>query len=276
MRQFGSILTVLALAYAGFLALIYVLQARLIYFPVRELAATPQARGLQYEDVYIDTEDGVRLNAWFVPARPERAVLLYFHGNAGNISHRVERTALFHRLGLSVLVLDYRGYGRSGGTPSEDGTYREARAAWRYLIETRRVAPDRIVLFGRSLGAAVAARLAAEVGPRALILDSAFTAAADLGAEVYPWLPVRWLARYRYPTLENLKKVNRPVLIVHSRDDEIIPFRHGQELFAAANAPKQFLEIRGGHNDPFFLTSPAYAEGVGAFLARYAAAAESD
>src|SRR3989338_816836 len=137
MRQFGSILTVLALAYAGFLALIYALPARLIYFPVRELAVPPQARGLQYEDVYIDTEDGVRLNAWFVPARPERAVLLYFHGNAGNISHRVERTALFHRLGLSVLVLDYRGYGRSGGAPSGGGTSRHAPGARRRPAPTR-------------------------------------------------------------------------------------------------------------------------------------------
>ena len=267
MHSFGAILIAVAASYLALLGLLYAFQGQLVYFPMREIVATPRDRGLDFEDVYLETEDGVRLHGWFVPAAPERAVLLYFHGNAGNLSYRVERTKVFHDLGLSVLALDYRGYGRSAGRPSEEGTYRDARAAWRYLAETRRIAPDRIVLFGRSLGAAVAAQLAVEVAPRALILDSAFTSAVDLGAAVYPWLPVRLLARYRYPTLENLKQVNRPVLIVHSRNDEIVPFRHGEALYAAANPPKVFLEIAGGHNDDFFVRDRRYADGLDAFLA---------
>lgn len=269
MHSFGAILIATAASYLALLGLLYAFQGQLVYFPMREIVATPRDRGLDFEDVYLETEDGVRLHGWFVPAAPERAVLLYFHGNAGNLSHRVERTKVFHDLGLSVLALDYRGYGRSEGRPSEEGTYRDARAAWRYLAETRRIAPDRIVLFGRSLGAAVAARLAVEVAPRALILDSAFTSAVDLGAAVYPWLPVRLLARYRYPTRENLKQVNRPVLIVHSRNDEIVPFHHGEALYAAANPPKVFLEIAGGHNDDFFVRDRRYADGLDAFLTAY-------
>lgn len=269
MHSFGAILIATAASYLALLGLLYAFQGQLVYFPMREIVATPRDRGLDFEDVYLETEDGVRLHGWFVPAAPERAVLLYFHGNAGNLSHRVERTKVFHDLGLSVLALDYRGYGRSEGRPSEEGTYRDARAAWRYLAETRRIAPDRIVLFGRSLGAAVAARLAVEAAPRALILDSAFTSAVDLGAEVYPWLPVRLLARYRYPTRENLKQVNRPALIVHSRNDEIVPFHHGEALYAAANPPKAFLEIAGGHNDDFFVHDRRYADGLDAFLTAY-------
>jgi len=266
-RMLSSILGGMAVVYLAFAGLLYVMQDHLVYFPVRELAATPRDRGLEYEEVSLLTEDGVNLHGWFIPTPEARAVLLYFHGNAGNVSHRLERIALFQRLGLSVLIIDYRGYGRSAGRPSEAGTYHDAMAAWRYLTAERGVAPEKIVLFGRSLGAAVAAWLATQTAPGALILESGFTSVPDLGAEVYPWLPVRWLARFDYPTKAYVAKIHRPVLIVHSRDDDLVPFRHGQELHAAANPPKQFLEIRGGHNDAYFLTGADYARGVDRFLA---------
>ena len=265
----SSILSVVAVAYLAFAGLLYVMQDRLVYFPTRELIATPRDRGLDYEELNLLTDDGVRLHAWFVPAPEARAVLLYFHGNAGNISHRLERIAFFQRLRLSVLIVDYRGYGQSAGQPSEDGTYRDAMAAWRHITETRGVASEKIVIFGRSLGAAVAAWLATQVSPGVVILESGFTSVPDLGAEVYPWLPVRWLARFNYPVKEYLTKIHRPVLIIHSRDDELIPFRHGQELLAAANSPKQLLEIGGGHNDAYFLTGADYARGFDDFLGKH-------
>ena len=224
-------------------------------------------------EVYAGIEDGVTSP----PAGPEdpyavalggaAPVVLFCHGNAGNISHRLESIALFHRLGLSVLIFDYRGYGDSEGKPDEQGTYRDARAAWRHLRELRGVAGDDIILFGRSLGAAVAAWLAARERPRAVILESAFTSAASLGAEHYPWLPVDLLLRHRYDTLARVSEIRAPLLVVHSRDDEIVPFHHGRALFDAAAEPKRLLEIRGGHNDGFLASGAVYRDALAAFLA---------
>jgi uncharacterized protein len=230
------------------------------------LDATPRTIGFDYEDVHITTEDGVKLHGWFVPAPSARATVLHFHGNGGNISHRLEYIALFRQLGLNAVLIDYRGYGQSEGRTTEAGTYRDARAAWRYLTETRGLAPANIIVHGESLGGAVASRLAAETAPAGLIVESSFTSAVNLGAEVYRWLPVRWLARYTYPTMEYLRRVRVPVLVVHSRDDEIIPFHHGQALYAAAQAPKRFIEVRGGHNDGVSARGGQYIAGFRAFL----------
>ncbi len=254
------------LGYGLIVLLVYFVQDRLIYFPLHKLETTPDKHGFAYEDVWLTTEDGVRVHGWFIPAPAARATVLHFHGNGGNISHRIERIGLFRRLGLNVFLVDYRGYGRSEGTPSEAGTYRDARAAWRYLTHTRGLAPTAIILHGESLGGGVASWLAAEETPRALIIESSFTSAAQLGAEVYPWLPVKWLARHPYPTIEHIARVRAPMLIIHSRDDEIIPFHHGERLYAAAREPKQFLEIRGGHNDGFIVTGSRYLMGLEAFL----------
>lgn len=266
MRMIGSLMVVAALGYAGIAGLLYFAQENLVYFPDRTLAGTPADAGMKYEPVTLVTEDGLRLSGWYLPALKSRGTLLFCHGNAGNISHRLESIRQFHDLGLDVFIFDYRGYGESEGKPSEQGTYRDAEAAWRYLVEQRRVAPERRVYFGRSLGAAVAAWLATQHPPRALIVESAFTSVPDFGAEVYPWLPVRWLARLRYPTQEYLRSVQAPVLVVHSRADEIVPFRHGEALYRAANEPKELLEIRGGHNDGFLVSGKRYTEGIDAFL----------
>ncbi len=251
------------------LLLLFFFQPRLLYYPnlpSREITATPEDIGLSYEPVAIVTEDRIRLDGWFIPARDARGVLLFFHGNAGNISHRLDSLKIFNDLRLSVLIFDYRGYGRSDGRPSEQGTYRDAEAAWRYLTEQRHVLPHDIMLFGRSLGAAVAAYIASRHAPKVLILESAFTSVPDLAADLYPFLPARWLVRFRYNTEDYVRSINCPLLIVHSREDEIIPYTHGQRLFAAAREPKQFLEIRGGHNEGFLLSGQHYIKELDAFL----------
>ena len=268
-RTAGTIALWVFGGYLGLLLLVYFMQPRLIYFPERTLAATPETVGLSYESVSFQTDDGVVLSGWFVPAEPCIGVVLFCHGNAGNMSHRLESIQLFHRLNLSTFIFDYRGYGSSEGRPSERGTYLDALAAWDVLKSRKACASGEIIVFGRSLGAAIAARLAKERDPGALIIESAFTSITDLGAELYPFLPVRLLSRYRYETIQYLGGVRCPVLVVHSPSDEIIPFRHGRRLFDAAKPPKAFLEIRGSHNDGFLVSGDAYVEGIRSFLASY-------
>ena len=270
MRVVVNILIAAASTYGLLLLLIFLFQARLIYFPNvgRELAATPRDAGLDYEDVQLRSADNVVLNGWWAPARDARGAVLILHGNAGNISHRIGYLTLFNRLHYATLLIDYRGYGKSGGSPSEEGTYRDAEAAWLHLVETRKVNARDIVIVGESLGGAVATWLAAKYAPRALIIASAFTSVPDLGAQIYPWLPVRLLARIRYDNLDRIAKIAAPVLVAHSRDDEIVPFAHGEALFAAAREPKQFLAMRGGHNDALLFARDEWAAAVAAFLAQ--------
>ncbi len=259
----------LALAYASMALLLYLFQSRLLYspaFPSRALETTPAQVGLSFEWVTLTTEDNVMIKGWYLPAPNRRGTLLFFHGNAGNISHRLESLKLLHSLGLAILIIDYRGYGHSQGHPTEAGTYLDAQAAWRYLTIQRQVAAREIIIFGRSLGGAIAAQLATQTQPGALIIESAFTSIPDVAMELYSFLPVRWLARFQYPTRRFLQAVTCPVLIIHSRDDEIIPFAHGQALFEAAHPPKDFLALNGGHNNAFLVSSLTYLQGIDAFL----------
>lgn len=280
MRKVNPMLSALLIAAGAYGALVWILylaQESLLYFPhipSRTLIATPHSVGLAYETVQLTTQDEVRLHAWYIPARKKAnwrlvPTLLFFHGNAGNISHRLDSLRLFHDLSLNVLIFDYRGYGQSEGRPSEEGTYLDALAAWRYLTEERQVSPQNIVLFGHSLGGAVAAWLAAQVNPGALILESTFTSIPDLAAELYWWLPARKLARLHYPTLEYLQKVRCPVLIVHSPEDEIIPYSHALALFEAAHSPKEFLKLKGDHNRGFLISGEYYMQGLEGFLTRH-------
>ncbi len=257
-------------AYALLVAFIYFTQASLLYYPNiagRALSASPTDIGLAYEDVNLTAADGVRLHGWFVPATDARGTLLFFHGNAGNISHRLDSIRIFNRLGLDVFIIDYRGYGQSDGKPDEQGTYRDADAAWRYLVETRGAEPARIVVFGRSLGAAIAGYLAAEQRPGALILESSFASVESMGRRLYPFLPVRWLNRFGYQTAEYVRQIGCPILVIHSPGDEIIPIAEGRAVFTAAAEPKRFLEIRGGHNDGFLVSGRTYVDGLDAFIA---------
>ena len=263
-----------SLAYAAMTLYLYVRQDQMVFLPMGAVTVTPAQRGLVYEDLWLRTRDGETLHAWFVPAAATDApVVLFFHGNAGNISHRLDTLRLLHDLGLATLILDYRGYGQSTGRPSEDGLYRDAEAAWRHLVETRGVPPGRIVLHGRSLGAAVAGWLAARETPGALVLESAFRSVPELGAHHYRWLPVRRLARIQFPLEAYVRAARAPVLVVHSRGDEIVPFSHGQALYAAAPEPRDLLEIHGGHNDGFLVSGARYRDGLRRFLERHLAGA---
>jgi fermentation-respiration switch protein FrsA (DUF1100 family) len=273
MRLLLSLLTGLALIYVSFGVVLYLFQGSMVYLanlPGRALDASPADIGLEYEDVHIDTADGERLHGWYVPAGEARGVLLFFHGNAGNISHRLESILIFNRLGLDVLIVDYRGYGQSTGSPTEQGTYRDARAAWDYLVETREKAPADIVVFGRSLGGAVGAWLAAglkaDEQPAAVIIESSFSSGADMARRLYPVYPARLLTRLQYPVVEYASRLQCPVLVVHSRDDEIIPFAMGQAIYAVAPEPKEFIELRGDHNAGFWISRQEYAAGLAAFL----------
>lgn len=253
--------------YAGLLALMYLGQARLVFIPNdRTLVGTPGERGLPHQEVWLATADGERLHAWRVGPREARFSLIHCHGNAGNISHRLDLLEWLVDLGLEVLIFDYRGYGRSGGRPSEASTYQDARAAWDWLTGARGRAPERILLHGHSLGAAVALELATQVPARALILEAPFTSVPDLGAELYPWLPVRRLARIQYDNRARVGRLSMPLLLMHSPQDEIIPFRHGQTLYAAAPQPKRFLSLRGGHNEAWWLSRDAYRQELRAFM----------
>jgi len=275
-RLMWQILGILAAAYAGLAGVLYFSQSNMVYFPEigREMVATPRQAGLDYEDVKLVTADGFALHGWFVPSALSRGTVLFLHGNAGNISHRLDSLLMFHRLGYSTLIIDYRGYGNSGGKPSEQGTYQDAEAAWRHLTETRKIPSDTIVFFGESLGGAVAAWLATRHRPGALVIASGFTSVPDLAAKFYPFLPVRWLSRFDYDTRTYLSTVEAPVFIAHSPEDEIIPYQHGRALYDAAKAPKQFLELGGGHNEGFIFVRESWVQALGEFLNRHVGGAE--
>jgi fermentation-respiration switch protein FrsA (DUF1100 family) len=260
------IVAIIAGIYIILAGLLLIFQPSYVYYPERVLIANPGSIGLDFENVDFETSDGVKLSGWFIPSDSARGVVLFCHGNAGNISHRLESIQIFHRLGLDVFIFDYRGYGQSEGKPTEHGTYQDAEAAWRYLVETRQVKPSQVVVFGRSLGGAVASWLAQSQRPRVLILESTFTSIPDIAATLYPYLPVRFLSRFQYTTAEYLSRTECPVLIVHSRDDEIMPFSHGRQLFEMAREPKEFLEISGTHNEGFITSGKKYEQGLDAFI----------
>jgi hypothetical protein len=271
MRMLWNLLISVAIAYAAVAVLVYLFQSRLVFYPEvgREATASPQAYGLKFESVDLPTADGETLHAWWVPADDARGTVLFFHGNAGNISHRLDYLQMFNRMHFSTFIVDYRGYGRSTGSPSVEGTYRDAEAAWDYLRGARSLKPRDLVIVGESMGGAVASWLAARVAPRALVLLSTFTSATDLGAQIYWFLPVRLLSRLDYDSARNLREVKAPVFVAHSRDDDVIPFSHGRKLYELAGEPKVFLEMRGGHNEGFVFTRPEWSGRLAEFLDRY-------
>jgi len=266
MRMLVNLLVTLLIAYLGLLLLVYAGQSHLVYFPVKPLDSTPASIGLDYDSVSLATSDGETLHGWWVSVPEARGTALLFHGNAGNISHRLDYLILFRQLGLNTLLLDYRGYGQSSGTPSEAGTYLDAQAAWHYLTEIRSIPASQIVLYGESLGGAVAAWLAAREQPGMLVLASTFTSVPELATEIYPFLPVRWLSRFDYNTLAAVQIISCPVFIAHSPQDDVIPYPHGQRLFAAASGPKQFLALANGHNDGFIFMQPAWITALSGFV----------
>jgi uncharacterized protein len=270
MRLVAAALVLLVGLYVVVAGLLFFFQSRLFHLPgARELVANPSDVGLPFESLDLEAADGVRLHGWLVPARAaRRGVVLFFHGNAGNISHRLDSIRIFHELDLDTLIIDYRGYGQSEGRPSEHGLYADAAAA---LAEarTRGYGDDELVYFGRSLGGAIAAHLAARQPPAALILESTFTSAPEIAQDHYRIFPARLLTRLDYPTLENLQRAETASLIVHSSDDELISHAHGRRLYEAAREPKEFLLLEGDHNSGFLRDRARYVAALDAFLSAH-------
>jgi fermentation-respiration switch protein FrsA (DUF1100 family) len=268
-----SLLAALAVGYLAILLLLRIFEPRLVYAPgpSRTLDPPPPALDLAPERVELLTEDGITLVAWAIRAkdRPQsRPWLLMCHGNGGNLSEagRPQHYASLRALGLNLLAFDYRGYGESGGRPSEPGLYRDADAAYRYLRERLGVPAERIVLFGHSLGSAVAVELATRVPAAGLVLDGALASVTERAQEVYPFVPVRWIARSRYASIDKIGRLTLPKLFLHARADEIIPYAHGRRLYQAAPPPKTFVPLAGSHADAFEVDSAAYFGAIARFL----------
>jgi len=257
----------LLLIFLGLSVLLLIFEKKLIYFPSRTHPVTPAGLGLAHEEVALTAEDGPRLHGWFLPLKDSRFTVLLCHGNGGNISDRLDRVLLLQqRLAAEVLVFDYRGYGRSEGSPDEEGTYRDAGAAYRWLRE-RGAPASRIVLMGESLGSAVALQLALQVEARAVVLEAPFTSIPDMARAVYPFLPLWPFVRTRYDNLAKIPGLRRPLLVFHGDRDEVVPFAQGQRLFAAAPEPKRFVAIRGAHhNDVYLVGGAGYWTALSEFL----------
>jgi len=244
---------------------------RNVFHPARTLATTPKDLGLDFEEVRFVAEDGVALHGWWIPHANARGTIIHCHGNAGNIGNRLEAYEALLTAGVGVFAFDYRGYGRSQGRPSEEGTYRDAQAACEWLAQ-RGFARSRIIAYGYSLGGGVAAELAVREPVGGLVLQSTFTSIPAIGAELYPWLPARWINTIRYDTRAKLPGLRLPVLIMHSPHDDLIGFHHAQTNFAAANEPKLFQEISGDHNSPL-ANRAQYLAGLENFLRQFEAPA---
>jgi len=251
-------------------AYLYFYQKSFVFFPVKELAASPDQLGLGYEDIFIDVTSGERIHAWYFPNEttsnePKRAVL-FCHGNAGNISHRLPTAQLLAELNVAALLFDYRGYGRSDGRVGETEAYADARAAFDWLVNEKGFAPEEIIIFGRSLGGAVAIELATQVKCAGLLVESSFTSVLEMGRKAFPILPIGLLLKYKFESDEKIGTVACRALFVHSPQDDIIPFEMGRVLYDRAVGPKQFFEISGRHNEREYLADPGYIQTVRSFI----------
>jgi len=240
---------ILALVIGGSVAYMVTNEADYIFFPEKDIAQTPRNAGLSFTEQTFETKDGIKLHGWFMPQPRARFTLLHLHGNAGNISDRIEQYRRWHDMGLAVFAFDYRGYGMSQGVPDEVGLQEDARTAWVFLTETLHIPAQRIIIAGRSLGGSVAAHLASEVNPAGLVLEASFTSIPDMSADQYPWLPLRWFIKNRFDTELALAKLKAPLLLISAREDEIIPGWMAERLFAAAPGEKLRGKLPGGHND---------------------------
>jgi uncharacterized protein len=266
MSVWFSVLLVIVIAYSILAWTLYFMQPKFLYSPVRDVPYTPGDIDLSYDKVVFETADYQTLSGWFIPADNAKLTVLFCHGNGGNMTHRLDTINILNELGLNCFIFDYRGYGNSQGKPSEQGTYCDAKAAYDWLTKQKHIAPENIILFGRSLGGSVAAQLAGIVKVKALIVESSFTSYVDMGRKFYPYMPVRWFAAFSYRTIDYVKKVNCPIMIIHSRNDETIPFEFGLRLYDAAHEPKEFVEIFGTHNDGFLYSGQAYRQGWATWL----------
>lgn len=259
------IIGAIAIFYTIVCIYIYMAQDNMIFYPTDDVAVTPREVNLDYEEIFIKAGIKDSICTWFFPKEVNyltRKTILFADGNAGNMSYRLESVLFLNQIGANVLMFDYRGYWKSSGKPSEEATYEDIMACYNWLVEVKGIKPDNIILFGRSLGGAVAIDLATKVKCAGLIVESAFTSAPDVAAHVFPFFPVRLLSKYKYESIKKMKNMNCPILVTHSIDDDIIPFKMGQILFDEAKEPKEFVQLSGGHNERGYLRDPAYMKAM--------------
>ncbi len=256
---------VVVVAYVVLVALLYVFQERILFPATRDVYRDPSAYGWDFDEVFLPVQ-GEKTHAWFIPLENARGVVLFSHGNAGNMADRLESIGLLRSFGLSVAAYDYGGYGRSTGSPSEARACADARAVWQYLTETRHIDPREVILFGRSLGGAVTADLASRVVPAGVVLESTFLSTVAMGRAIYPWLPMGMLLKHRFESDRKVGDIRAPVMVIHSPQDTVIPYRHGRKLYELAPQPKRFIEITGDHNQGFVESEPVYRQAWEAFI----------
>ena len=262
-KLISSFLSVIILALLGYVAYLMIWrEPKLFYHPDRTPFITPTG----VTDLNLTASDGVPIHGWFVPAPAAKVTVLFLHGNAGNLGNRQTKIAILRDAGAEVCAIDYRGYGRSGGTPSEAGTYRDARAAYDYLTKTMNRSPRNIVVYGESLGTAVTVELATHVPVGGVVLEEAFTSVRDAWQKLLPSSLVRWLVRNRYDTIHKINRLSAPLLIFHTRHDEFFPIQNAERLLAAAPEPKQLVELHGGHNDAFWTSRVIYRQALWQFF----------
>lgn len=254
----------LVLVIGIFFAYVKYIEARSIFFPAKTLDATPQIVNLGFEDIDLKTSDGVDIHGWFIPHGGKKTVL-FFHGNGGNISHRLEKILFLRSADSNIFIIDYRGYGKSKGRPTEKGIYADAQASYDYLVDEKGTDPKDIIVYGESLGCAVAIDLASKNKVGGLILEGSFSSGRDMAKTLYPYLPIS-LFFTKFNSKEKIGKVNAPIIFIHSPSDEIVPFELAQKLFDSANEPKKLIKIRGGHNTAFIDSQEVYTESIKSFI----------
>lgn len=261
----NKVLFILLLAIGLIILCIRYIETWGIFFPKKEIEVYPSVLNLPFEDIYIKTEDGVRINGWFIPYSNARWTLLFFHGNAGNIEHRLDKILMLREAGVNIFIIDYRGFGKSEGRLTEEGFYLDANAAYNYLVNIRRIRPEEIILYGESLGAAVVIDLAAKVKVSSLIVEGAFSGGRDMAVKIYPFLPA-FLFSNKFNSLKKIKKVKAPKLFIHSINDEIVPFALANKLYQAASGPKELIELIGSHNTAFLDAKEKYVSSIRLFI----------
>jgi uncharacterized protein len=265
-RIVWTLVTVLVLGYVGILGWFKLNEARLVYYPTQGVAA-PSGNFPEYQTVEIPTSDSIKLACLEIPAQPSDSIwVLFFHGNGGNVMGYRAHYAVFHELDLNVLAVDYRGYGNSQGKPGETGLYLDAEACYNYLRTVRGIPPERIIIFGYSLGSAVAIDLASKEPAAGLVVEGAFKSIPSIGQGLYPFIPINLLAGQRFESIDKIGRVGMPKLFIHAVDDDLIPLSHGRALYEKAGSPKQFLEVTGGHNSAFSKDAAKCRSGLGAFV----------
>ena len=265
-----KILLVLFVLVLSFVAFVRYLERSSAFHPARKITSTPRDIGLKFEDIYFKTRDHVLINGWLIKNPLAKQTLIYLHGNAGNLSDRLDKIKILYDVGMNVFIIDYRGFGKSHGTPSEHGLYEDALQAYDYLLTRNDIDPGKIGVYGASLGGAVAIDLATKRPLTCLIVDSSFSSAADMGKAMYPFIP-SFLIQTKLDSASKIPRISIPKLFIHSPQDDVIPFKLGKKLFDMAGSPKAFLEVSGGHNDSHIVSKERWIAGVTNFL-KYAGA----